>query len=150
MGVSHANPVWKFKIDFVKKNWEKAWGNKEAFIKYWGLASKLKPIKSFDSHIFTKHVFNSTDKNASKFIKWADIKNLIKEWYNKSNKKIEKTESFNELTEKMFPTIKMEVDMWRKIWTNAKWWSDFRIMRIIVDYDGNIISWYPVAKYQVK
>lgn len=26
LGVSHANPVWKFKIDFVKKNWEKAWG----------------------------------------------------------------------------------------------------------------------------
>ena len=147
MGVSHANPVWKFKIDFVKKNWEKAWDNKKAFIKYWGLASKLKPIKSFDEHIFTKHVFNSVDPKSSKFIEWINIKLLIREWYNKSNKKIIKSVSENSTTWKIIDTLRIEVDMWKIIWKANKQTSK---LRIIVDYEWNIVSSYPIDKVLIK
>ena len=84
--ISHLSPVWKFKSEFIKKNWEKARANKDAFIKYWGLSSKLKPIKSFDSHIFTDHVYWANNTK-SKFLQWADIKAIIREWYAKNWKK---------------------------------------------------------------
>jgi len=111
------------------------------------LLKKLKPIKSFDSHIFTKHAFSSTNKNASKFLQWADIKALIREGYSKTNKKIEKAVSKHPKTWEIIDTIKIEVDMWKIIWEANKKTSK---LRIIVDYEWNIISSYPIDKILIK
>ena len=118
-----------------------------------GITSKVsqvfaKGIKSIDGHIFTEHVFWANNTK-SKFLEWANIEALIKEAYSKSGKKFIETTSKDLATWKEFPTIKIEVDMGRKVWTNANGWWDFQIMRIIVDYDGNVVSWYPVWSYQI-
>ncbi len=64
---------------------------------------------------------------------------VIKEWYNKSNKKMVETISWTT------PWIKIEVDMWKIIWQSNK--KDTQFLRIIVDYNGNVISSYPIDKF---
>jgi len=93
LGVSHANPVWKFKIDFVKKNWEKAWGNKEAYI--WWRTNWIKPVvwwKTIDWIHYTEHVLAKMQPIWKQYVdvKWLVInwrwippiviKNVLKNW----------------------------------------------------------------------
>ena len=113
-------------------------------------AKLVKPIKSIDlKHISADHTFWTTiDK--SKFLKWANIESVIREWYNKSWRKFLETTSENIYTGKSIKNILIEVDMWKIIWTNAKWNGSYSILRTIVDYEWNILSSFPVATYSIK
>ena len=118
--------------------------------KYKKLSSLLKPIKSFDAHILEKHSFWSDIIEWSKFIEWADIKKLVKEWYNKKNKRIKETISKDDITWEEIPSIAIKVDMWRKIWTNLKYNWEYNKLTIIVDYSWNVISAYPMYNFRIK
>ena len=123
----------------MKKIEEKA----EEAIQKWRTVVLAKEIKSIDLvHIKSRHAYWSAPLDASKYLQWADIEALIKEGYEKPNKKFIETMSWTR------PSIEIEVDMWRKIWTNSNGNWDYTILRIITDYDGNIISGYPVAQFK--
>jgi len=138
---------WPWKLKWVKSvdrvvakvNWITKTGK---------LISLLKPIKSIDAHVFEKHKFWSLDSSASTFLEWADIEKVIKEWYSKQNKKIIETISKDEITGKTFDTLKIELDMWKIIWQSNK--KDTQFLRIIVDYDWNVISSYPIGSILIK
>ena len=45
-------------------------------------------------------------------------------------------------------SIKIEVDMWKIVWQSNK--KDTKFLRIIVDYEGNVISSYPIGNILIK
>ncbi len=115
----------------------------------WRAIVLAKKIKSIDAHIFTKHKFGA-DSDGSKFLQWADIEKVIKEGYAKSGKKFLETVSEDPVTKKIFPTIKVEVDMWRKIGTSKQYALEYNKMRIIVDYEWNVVSAYPIGDFSIN
>ena len=100
-----------------------------------------------NTSIFIKHAYGSTDATASTFLQWANIEKLIKEGYEKSNKKFIESTSRNDITWVTFPSIKVEVDMWRTIGVANRETSK---LRIIVDYDGNVVSSYPIDNFSIQ
>jgi subtilisin family serine protease/uncharacterized protein YozE (UPF0346 family) len=118
-------------------------------IQKWRAVVLAKGIKSIDGHIFTKHKFGA-DSDGSKFLEGADIEKVIKEGYWKSGKKIVETTSTDLTTWKTFSTIKIEVDMERKIGTSKQYALEYNKMRIIVDYEWNVVSAYPIGDFSIN
>ena len=88
----------------------------------------------------------------SKFLEWADIDGIIREGYSKRWKRLKESKSKSVYTWKEFNSIHIEVDMWRTIWTNAKYNMNYPYSKltIIVDYDWNIVSAYPMSEFKIK
>lgn len=102
-----------------------------------------KGIKSIDlDHIKSRHAYGSAPLDASKYLQWTNIEAVINEWYWKPNKKFMETMSWTR------PSIEIEVDIGKKIGTNSNGNGDYNILRMVMDYDGNIISAYPVANFK--
>jgi hypothetical protein len=76
--VSHLNPIWKFKLEFINKNWEKAWANKEAFIGW--STNWIKPVvwgKTIDWVWYSEHVLARMQPI---WMQYVDVKWLVIDW----------------------------------------------------------------------
>ena len=110
------------------------------------LKVKIPRIQNIDmKHINLRHKFGSQE-DASKFLEWLDIEKIIKEAYNKKNKKIKETKSIDEITWKDVASIMIEAPMWRQIGEK----TTMDKLTIIMDYEGNIFTAYPVKTFRIK